>query len=132
MYCSENCRNSDWSLAHKLECKHVTPEWYTFSEKNLGETSHTISQMFMPTSLSLRLVNVIGLDVIKKAVLENKPMESLFAKDARTRGFHDGKFQEVTLEALLSLDDKFDENLPSKERDGSCVVSYDKSSHFFY
>jgi hypothetical protein len=55
-----------------------------------------------------RLVAFIGLDSIKKIALENKTMGSLTG-DPRTKGFQDGKFQSATLEALLSLEDNFDQ-----------------------
>jgi hypothetical protein len=79
--------------------------------------------LFAHTSMTQRLISIIGLDVIKKAVLENKPMESLFAGDPRTKGFQDGKFQTVTLEALLSLEDYFDTKSPGNERDRASQVS---------
>jgi hypothetical protein len=69
----------------------------------------------------MRLIAHIGLDNIKKTVQENKPMPSLLG-DPRTKGFQDGKFEEVTLESVLSLEDNF-EKLTSVDLDWACQVS---------
>jgi hypothetical protein len=75
-----------------------------------------------PTSTVLiHVIARIGVDNIKKIALENKPMPS-FMGDPRTNGFHNGKFQEANLEALLSLDDKF-YTLPGTARHEASRVS---------
>jgi hypothetical protein len=62
----------------------------------------------VPPSITvlIHMIARIGEDNIRKIALENKPMLS-YMGDPRTKGFHNGKFQEANLEALLSLDDKF-------------------------
>ena len=79
------------------------------------------AQTFVLQTLVARLINIIGLDEIKKTVLlESQPMESL-AGDPRTKGFQDGKLETVNLEALFSLEDNFGK-LSRKELDAACQV----------
>jgi hypothetical protein len=81
------------------------------------------------TSMLIRLISRIGLDNIKKTVLaDNKPMPSLLG-DPRKRGFQDGKFEAVTLEALLSLEDNFDK-LNGEELHSACYVSWTDEQQF--
>jgi hypothetical protein len=63
--------------------------------------------------LVFEVIAFVGMENIKKTALENKPMSG--EGDPKTKGFLDGKFQVANLEALLSLEDNF-ENL---DRDGS-------------
>jgi hypothetical protein len=70
-------------------------------------------------SMLVRLIARIGLDNIKKTVLENKPLKSV---DLSTQGFQDGKFEAATLDALLLLEDNF-EKLKSEEVSAACQVS---------
>jgi hypothetical protein len=123
MYCGEKCRDSDWSSAHKGKCNEQKSYPSTTRPFKLDEyaipsvEAHVIALQ----TLTARLINVIGLDCIKKTVLlENKPMKSF--EDPRTKGFQDGKFQAVNLEALLSLEDNFDK-LNSDDINGSCQVN---------
>jgi hypothetical protein len=123
MYCNESCRNSD-RVAHKVnECGLLSPEYITSIMEDTFGGSNAFPPCVVHLLITLRLVNVIGLDVIRKAVLEKKPRESLFGGDLRTRGFQEGKFQTVTLEALLSLEDSFDENWSKNDQEGLCRVS---------
>jgi hypothetical protein len=122
MYCSENCLDSDGSSAHKDQCnKH----YYSLSFKPFKLDEFTIpateSLDVAMESLITRLISRIGLDNIKKTVLENKPMPSLLG-DPRTRGFQDGKFEAANLEAILSLEDNFGK-LDRKEVNEVCDVS---------
>jgi hypothetical protein len=57
-----------------------------------------------------RLIQLIGLEKIKSAAINNEPMPSLMSTNSvkKTRGFRDGKFSTADLEALLSLEDNFD------------------------
>jgi hypothetical protein len=112
MYCSENCLSADWSFAHKGECNNrlfiKPPARHSAVPFTLEEFTKpsTVSRIVSVRSILLRLISRIGLDNIKKNVLENKSMPSLVG-DPRTKGFQDGKFGAITLEALLSLEDNF-------------------------
>jgi hypothetical protein len=120
MYCSENCLIADSSSAHKSECNKLSrPLTLKFDELTtcLGTEK---SQALTIKSMMVRLISRIGLDNIKKTVLENKPLQS-FA-DPRTKGFQDGKLQTGSLEALLSLEDNFDK-LTKEELFKMSVVS---------
>jgi hypothetical protein len=130
MYCSENCRNSDWSSAHKGECNNklimllpsLTPLVPLKLEEYASPDNESVYLSIL--SVTLRLISYIGLENIKKTVLENKPMASLL-EDPRTKGFQDGKFETDTLEALLSLEDNFD-RLTGEELSKACDVSSTK------
>jgi hypothetical protein len=63
--------------------------------------------------LVYEVIAFVGMENIKKTARKNKPMSS--SEDPKTKGFVDGKFRVAYLEALLSLEDNF-ENL---DRDGS-------------
>jgi MYND finger len=112
MYCSEDCLNADWNFAHKGECKKLShPK--TLEPFKLEEftSPSTESQALHVKSMLVRLIARIGLDNIKKTVLENKPLKPL---DLSTQGFQDGTFEAATLDALLLLEDNF-EKLKSEE-----------------
>jgi hypothetical protein len=121
MYCSENCRNSDWSSAHKGECIKLSHP-LSLKRLNIDEVTGPVteSSAVPVTSMLIRLISRIGLDNIKKAALENKPLKS-FA-DPRTKGFQEGKFEAINLEALLSLEDNFSK-LTYGEECSACYVS---------
>jgi hypothetical protein len=112
MYCSDKCRDSDRSSAHIGKCDQQksfpeSPATFKLCEYTSPDAGNLVYTAGMGV---VRLIEVIGLDTIKKTVLlENKPMESLNG-DSRTRGFQDGKFQTATLEALLSLEDNLDKS----------------------
>jgi hypothetical protein len=121
MYCSENCRTSDWSSCHNGECNKLS---HPLSLKRLqfDEVMGPVaeSSAVPVTSMLVRMISRIGLDNIKKAAQENKPLKS-FA-DPRTKGFQDGKFEAINLEALLSLEDNFSKLTYGEER-SACYVS---------
>jgi hypothetical protein len=110
MYCSEHCLNADWSFAHYGECnnKLLSQLPHPLVPFNLEKYTKpdSMSRIVSTQSFLLRLVARIGLDNIKKIVLENKSMPSLLG-DPRKKGFQNGKFEAATLEALLSLEDNF-------------------------
>jgi len=123
MYCSESCLNADRSSVHKGECNKLShPQTLELNEfTNSSGTDETKSQAHLTVnSMLVRLISCIGLDNIKKTVLENKSLLS-FA-DPRTKGFQDGKLQTGSLEALLSLEDNFDK-LTKEELFKMSVVS---------
>jgi hypothetical protein len=76
--------------------------------------------------LHQRLIHSIGMDKIRSAAMNNEPMQS-WSADPRTRGFRDGKFSTVDLEALISLDDNFDK-FDAKEK--QCYSSASLLKHF--
>jgi len=123
MYCSENCVDADRISAHKLECNKISrPKPLNLDEFTSSGTNDC--EALSVTSVLVRLVSRIGLENIKKTVRDNKPFES-FA-DPRTKGFQDGKFEAINLEALLSLEDNFDK-FTSEELSGLCNVSISRS-----
>jgi hypothetical protein len=123
MYCSEKCRSSDWkSSGHKGVCNKLfsppkTLEPFKHEEFIIPAPESRFSAM---KSLIVRLITCIGLDTIKKAVLENNPLKSF--EDPRTKGFQGGQFGTATLEALLSLEDQFGK-WSSEELNAACKVS---------
>jgi hypothetical protein len=118
MYCSEKCSSSDWTSAHKGECNKLSHPISTGPFK-LDEMKPPSPDSIQSTVV--RLISRIGLNNIKKTVLENKHMPSLLG-DPRTKGFQDGKFETATLEALLSLEDNFGK-LTREELFTLCCVS---------
>jgi hypothetical protein len=122
MYCSENCRNDDGSSAHSLICGNTT------LPKLIGGSNGPSKTQYPPVNdlkaacyeLMMRLIGVIGLETIKTTAQENKPMKSLLG-DKRTKGFVDGKFEAVTLESLLSLEDNFDKFIKEEKLKQSYV-----------
>lgn len=114
MYCSEICRDRDWSPAHKHQCdKQAVLTTLQPLKLDQPTAPARVSQIASAQSMAVNLISCIGVENIKKTALENKPMESMLG-DPRTRGFKDEKFQEATLEALLSLEDNYD-NLNSMD-----------------
>jgi len=110
MYCSEECRDSDGSSTHLGKCDLHKNYPASLANLKLGEcTSPGSADLAYTVQMGVvHLIKVIGLDNIKKTVLlGDKSMESL-GGDPRTKGFQDGKFEAVTLEALLSLEDNLD------------------------
>jgi hypothetical protein len=104
MYCSENCRNEDWSSSvHSHMCGNM--KLHHFNAGTDSKPQYLPEATFL--ELLMRLIDFIGLETIKTTVLENKPMMSLLG-DKRTKGFAGGKFEAVTLEALLSLECNID------------------------
>jgi hypothetical protein len=111
MYCRVSCRDSDWSKSHKHSC-FFTRSCY----QNPDEAVLDLSKTQVPNKsrkdtfsgglniLLRRLVHFIGIDQIRSAALKNEPMLSWSDNDPRTRGFRDGKFSTVDLEALISLE----------------------------
>lgn len=112
MYCSVLCRDSDWNSSHEGAC-HYTRHTYMdphYKVLDLNDTqippAEAYSNLF--NCILQRMIQFIGVQKIKDAVNNNEPMQSWSANDPRTRGFRDGKFATMDLEALLSLEDNFD------------------------
>lgn len=107
MYCDEKCREKDWSAVHKDNCnKKIHHDLVTLEPIDLYNTKSSpsnVSEGLATYSLVSHLISFIGIEQIKRIAMENKPL----SEDPITKGFEDGKFQEATLEALLSLDDNF-------------------------
>lgn len=121
MYCSEDCRDTDWSSVHSSTCRKTLHVLNTESLQPIEtqcipdeETHATAIQ-----EIEIRLITFIGLETIMETALENRPM-SLF-KDQRTKGFHNGKFEAITLESLLSLEDNFDKLTIDEKEEHSIV-----------
>jgi hypothetical protein len=113
MYCSENCRDIDWSTVHHGNCNQkVNHDLVIIEPAELLEAKSFGSAAVASYSMRHHLISFVGIENIKKTALENKPMTSL-SGDPKTKGFLDGKFQGSNLEALLSLEDNF-EKLSSK------------------
>lgn len=128
MYCSVRCRDGDWNASHEGAC-HYTRHTYmephgTFLDLNDTHIPSSESQSNMFNGILQRLIQLIGIQTIRDAVKSNKPMESWSADDPRTRGFRDGKFLALDLEALLSLEDNFDK-LGAKKMNGYAAVIFD-------
>lgn len=110
MYCDEYCRDKDWITAHQGNCNQkLYHDLATLEPPKLYKTksSGQLPQYLASVSLVSHLISFVGFDNIKKIALENKPMTSL-SGDPKTKGFQDGKFHKATIEALLSLDDNFE------------------------
>jgi hypothetical protein len=108
MYCSENCRDTDWSTVHHGNCNQkLHHDLVIINPVELNEAKSYGSAAMASYSTRHHLIFLVGIENIKKIAVENKPMTSL-AGDPKTKGFLDGKFQAANLEALLSLEDNFD------------------------
>jgi hypothetical protein len=89
MYCSEKCRNTDWSTVQQNTCyfkEYNDPtteqEFLKLDEtRKVGEKARGHAEITM----LIRLIACVGLENIKQTALENKPMKSLSGKP-RTRG----------------------------------------------
>lgn len=123
MYCSVSCRQSDWNSSHEHSCCYTieseTPDKKVLDLNKTQEQPHFagIRSAFSETAVCLqqRLIQFIDLDIIRSAAKKNEPMPSWRANDPRIRGFRDGKFATVDLEALISLEDNFNK-LDSSEK----------------
>jgi hypothetical protein len=128
MYCSEICRDADWSTVHKNMCEEkfipISLSPFNFEK----ESDWYIDALQARMAMAVRLITCIGLDEIKKTALENKPMKSLLG-DPKTKGFQDGKFQAATLEALLSLEDNFNKWSSEDLKSTSIVSKRLESTH---
>jgi hypothetical protein len=114
MYCSKSCCDNDWLNVHFGSCNtKIQHDIITLDPIKLQETKsadaesedHAFAE-FASVSLINHLINFVGIQNIRRAALEKKPMSSL-TEDPRTKGFEDGKFEAASLEALLSLEDNF-------------------------
>jgi hypothetical protein len=107
MYCDEHCRERDWITVHKGNCnKKLHHDLVTMDPVDLYIAKFSPSEAsedLATFALVSNLISLIGIEQIKKTALENNPMSD----DPIAKGFKDGKFHEVTLEALLSLEDNF-------------------------
>jgi hypothetical protein len=131
MYCSEICRDADWSTVHKNMCdeKFIPMSLSPFNFEKESEWYIEAGRARM--AMAVRLITCIGLDEIMKTAVENKPMKSLLG-DPRTKGFQDGKFQAATLESLLSLEDNFDKWSREDLKCTSIVSKRLESTHIYF
>lgn len=116
MYCSENCRHDDWSSVHSHIC----------GKALLDQCSVTASgsTKFVPfgiQELLNRLIVLIGVETIQTIAVQDKPIKSLLG-DQRTKGFHGGKFEAITLESVLSLVDNCDKLSVEERLEDSIVI----------
>jgi hypothetical protein len=118
LYCSKLCRETDWSRAHEGICNKHSP--YVAEPENF-DIFESVSDVPPSLTVLIHLIGRIGLENIKQTALQNPSMPFLLG-DPRTKGFHNGKFQEATLEAFLSLGDMFD-SLPGVVKFFSSSVS---------
>lgn len=115
MYCSVSCRDSDWKSSHEHSCFN-TQNGYLMSHETVLDLNKTHLSAFggiasfnsAANCVLQRLIQAISVQNIMSAAIKNEPMLSWSANDPRTRGFRDGKFATVDLEALISLEDNFD------------------------
>lgn len=108
LYCSENCRQTDWSHNHLCGKTH-----HVLSAEPI---SNADAQVVAEHEILLRLITFINIEIIVKTALQNRPMPVL--KDKTTKVFH---LNEITLEALLSLEDNFDK-MSNEEKKMHCTV----------
>jgi hypothetical protein len=110
MYCNNECLTKDWESGHKHECSllvNTQDKAQLLNKKQIlfGFTSDC--KCTLPCLAMALMSRVIGFSQMKKAVTENELLGASF-NDPRTKGFDkEGKFS-FSLEALLSLPDKFD------------------------
>jgi hypothetical protein len=115
MYCSISCRDLDWKTSHGQSCfdtrnfyeNDVQEEVLDLNKTQLSTSDEVYSFDNAANGVLQRLIHIIGLQKIQSAAMNNEPMLSWSANDPRTRGFRDGKFATVDLEALISLEDNF-------------------------
>jgi len=112
MYCSDECRDSDWDTSHEYSC-FFTKCCYETGGNN--KSAFDPSMLGLPSDLELgnpfnctiqRLIGFFGFQNLKDAALQNAPVESF--SDPRTKGFKNGKLNSPSLEAFLSLEDNVD------------------------
>jgi len=124
MYCSAECRDSDWNSGHKDSC-FLTHATYRGTVPNVHFDSRdegVPGKMKFTNAADCvldRLICFFGMENLKKAARENEPMKSF--SDPRTKGFKDGKFDAPTLEAFLSLEDNV-EKLTDLDKNNFCMV----------
>jgi len=102
MYCCEECRDCDWRNDHKDYCYFIC----CFCV-NLGLGTDKLSELGQLMSrINQKLYTYFGVEYLKRAAQHNEPMA--VSSNPRTRGFSNGKFNNATLEAFMSLEDNMD------------------------
>jgi len=120
MYCSEECRDSDWNSGHKDSCVFTCDNYAGYFNSGQCGAPGRMDPKIPLNFILHRLFGLLGFSRLRSAVLQNEPVESL--SDPRTKGFADGKFDTPNLQALLSLEDNV-HKLSDREAIDCCLVS---------